>query len=66
MPRLENWVLVLRGDCYEDEKKRFRDGEPIVTSKVVSINLSLKEAQTLNTKYKLGNPKMFPKELGIE
>lgn len=71
MPRLENWAMVIHGECYDDEKKRFRDGEKITTSKVVRIGDGLladilSRVETLNTKYQLGTPKKFPKELNVE
>ena len=59
MPRLENWVLVLKGDVYDDEKGRFRNGEPIITSAVKTIEIGMAEAQTRNTLYKLGKRKEF-------
>ncbi len=67
MPRLENWSLTqtldpyqapelavvrLRGYIYEDN--RFLDGSPIITSRVLTVSLINKVAQTRNTKYELG------------
>lgn len=69
MPRLENWALIAKGEIFDDEKGRFRDGEPIITSKIVLLDGRMTEyftdIKTLNTEYKLGKPKQFPKELGI-
>jgi len=71
MPRLENWSVgsiwngfqapeleekQLRGAVYEDEFNRFEDGMRIQTSLLVELNLKDGYAQTLNTKYILGNP----------
>ena len=72
MPRLENWSVVstfvnefqapellekqLHGAIYDDELNRFKDGTNITTSTLVELDLNNKIAQTLNTKYVLGNP----------
>ena len=71
MPRLENWSVgnlwdgyqvpgllenQLRGIVYDDEKNRFEDGERITTSLLKELNVKDKYAQTLNTKYILGEP----------
>lgn len=72
MPRLENWSVgssefnpyqapecqskVLRGQIYDDEKNRWDDGTTIRTSRLVELDIKNKYAQTLNTKYILGEP----------
>lgn len=60
MPRLEKWWLqtfsdgekCLHGEVYSDN--RFEDGTCIRTSLLTELNIGLKYAQTLNTKYELG------------
>lgn len=70
MPRLEEWSVIvypnnpyqapelwakrLSGRIYEDE--RFKDGEIIITTKVLELNLKESYAQTKNTRYELGKP----------
>jgi hypothetical protein len=72
MPRLENWSVcdsefnpyqapecqskVLRGQIYDDENERWDDGTTIRTSRLVELDTKNKYAQTLNTKYILGEP----------
>jgi len=71
MPKLENWSMgtsyngfqapelqekQLRGNIYDDEFNRFKDGTIITTSSLVELDLKNKIAKTLNTKYVLGNP----------
>lgn len=68
MPRLENWSLVmtennpyqapelatvqLSGEVYGHD--RFDDGVRVTTSRVVYLNIKDRFANTLNTKYELG------------
>ncbi len=55
--RIENWVKVgnvIYGEIFEDSKGRFKDGDGIVTSKLVSVDGDV--AKTLNSTYKLGVP----------
>lgn len=55
--RIENWVSVgdvIYGEIFEDSKGRFKDGDGIVTSRLVSVDGDI--AQTVNTVYKLGVP----------
>lgn len=57
MARLENWVLLgnhIYADIYDDEKGRFRDGNPIRTSTIQELNREEGYAQTRNTRYELG------------
>ena len=67
MPRLENWyvgtiaygkkeVKWLCGNIYDD--KRFIDGLPIRTSRLVKIDEENKIAETMNTVYKLGKERL--------
>ena len=44
----------ISGDIYNDEKLRFEDGEKITTSLINEIDFKNKVAQTLYTKYELG------------
>ena len=62
MSKLENWAIVcslddpymapelmnysLRGNIYNDEKKRFVDGDPVRTSHIREFNLEENYAQT--------------------
>ena len=59
---LKNWEvkktywtdeLVLFGQIYNDEKKRFADGELITTSPLVETNFAGKVVNTRNTTYNL-------------
>lgn len=55
--RIEDWVKVgdvIYGTVYEDSKGRFKDGDGIVTSRLVSVDDNI--AKTLNSTYKLGAP----------
>lgn len=55
--RIENWVRVgdvIYGEIFEDSKGRFKDGDGIVTSRLVSVKDDI--AETVNTVYKLGVP----------
>lgn len=55
--RIEDWVKVgdvIYGTIYEDSKGRFKDGDGIVTSRLVSVDDNI--AKTLNSTYKLGAP----------
>ena len=61
MPRLENWRIIdygnfkiAWGNCYDDEKGRFRNGDYIRTSVILSFNPEARTIQTRNTLYKLG------------
>jgi len=69
MPRLENWSIIcnddpylapelrtvrLAGYIYDDEKCRFKDGDPVATSSLREFNYTKGYAQTRNTKYILG------------
>ena len=71
MPRLENWSVgslwdgyqvpglleqQLRGTVYDDEFDRFENGTKIQTSLLTDLNIKNNYAQTLNTKYILGEP----------
>jgi hypothetical protein len=64
MPRLENWYLFagdkLVGNVYDDEQKRFEDGEQIRTSTVTEMGEGF--AQTRNTRYTLGQPYDWTKD----
>lgn len=46
----------LQGDIYDDENKRFENGEFVVTSSIQELNIKENYAQTKNTKYILGKP----------
>ncbi len=55
--RIEDWIKVgdvIYGTVYEDSKGRFKDGDGIVTSRLVSVDDNI--AKTLNSTYKLGAP----------
>ncbi len=70
MPRLENWSIIgdcrlvyqvpecqgkqLNGEIYNDESDRFKDGERIVTTRIIDLDLIGSVAKTRNTKYILG------------
>ena len=55
-PRLEEWFVgpndLLYGKVYNDS--RFKDGEVIVTSRVVELDTKTGVAKTKNTNYILG------------
>lgn len=58
---LENWLLIeyyntyrLCGDVFRDEKRRFKDGDNIVTSEIKKIDFIEGKAWTKNSEYKLG------------
>lgn len=67
MPRLENWAVVgdlykapeicvpqLRGKVYGHP--RFKDGDGVVTSRIVALDVPGRFAATHNTYYQLGAP----------
>ena len=68
MPRIENWVIEFhhgRSQSYHrligiafnhPDYPNIINGEPIYTSKLISIDFEKKQAQTKNTLYELGNP----------
>ena len=59
---LRNWVVlprsdgayVLKGEIFNDAKGRFKDGDGIRTSRLLSINFMTHIAVTKNTEYYLG------------
>ncbi len=61
MPKLEGWSWLhngsLAGRVYNDDKGRFKDGAYIYTSLVQEYSLKdgNRFAQTLNTRYELGD-----------
>lgn len=48
--------MVLHGQVWNDELRRFNNGEIIRTSKIVRIDLINMQVETLNTIYTLINP----------
>jgi hypothetical protein len=67
--RIENWAVVQSGDAYtapEAQVKqlsgqvfghpRFEDGKQIVTSAIVTLDLSIRICFTKNSVYRLGVP----------
>lgn len=63
--RLENWLVwggILYGEIYDDETKRFEDGTPVRTSRLLPMAQQVStpkkgvEVFTQNTTYLLGKP----------
>lgn len=52
----DGWDICLGGECYDDEKMRFVDGGAIYTSNVIALNFKERWAQTIYTRYILGEP----------
>lgn len=61
MTKLKKWEIgrtdkgnyFLRGEIYDDEKGRFKDGTPIKTSNLKNIDFEANTAETKNTVYQL-------------
>ena len=63
---VSNWMLtgrndwmILHGQVWNDELRRFNNGETIRTSKIVRIDLINMQVETLNTIYNLINPPTY-------
>ena len=61
-----NFRLI--GECFGDNKNRFRDGDVIITSLAMKYNPEEETVETLNSVYKLGkaeneNESAFLKEI---
>ena len=74
MPRLENWYIGtgtfdgeeiswLCGNIYDD--KRFIDGFPVRTSRLVRVDEENKIAETMNTVYELGEERFDCDKISI-